>query len=82
MICIKCGKTLPDDSTFCQFCGNKVDVPTANNDGGGGCFFVLNLLPYVTRNYKIFKGKYIFDKQCQCGIGFSEGRLIGVLFVA
>ena len=29
MICNKCGKTLPDDSTFCQFCGSKIEIPTA-----------------------------------------------------
>ena len=28
MICNKCGKTLPDDSTFCQFCGSKIEIPT------------------------------------------------------
>ena len=29
MICNKCGKTLPDDSTFCQFCGSKIEIATA-----------------------------------------------------
>ena len=29
MICNKCGKTLPDDSTFCQFCGSKIEIQTA-----------------------------------------------------
>ena len=29
MICNKCGKTLPDDSTFCQFCGSKIEISTA-----------------------------------------------------
>ena len=28
MICNKCGKTLPNDSTFCQFCGSKIEIPT------------------------------------------------------
>ena len=28
MICNKCGKTLPDDSTFCQFCGSQLETPT------------------------------------------------------
>ena len=26
MKCNKCGKTLPDDSTFCQFCGSKIEI--------------------------------------------------------
>ena len=29
MKCNKCGKTLPDDSTFCQFCGSKIEIATA-----------------------------------------------------
>lgn len=29
MRCNKCGETLPDDSTFCQFCGSKIEIPTA-----------------------------------------------------
>ena len=29
MICNKCGKTLPDDSTFCQFCGSKIATAPA-----------------------------------------------------
>ena len=27
MRCNKCGETLPDDSTFCQFCGSKIETP-------------------------------------------------------
>lgn len=30
MICNKCGKTLPDDSTFCQFCGSEIEIATAD----------------------------------------------------
>lgn len=29
MICSKCNHKLPKDSKFCQFCGNKLDVPAA-----------------------------------------------------
>ena len=32
MICNKCGKTLPDDSTFCQYCGNKIETITVSTD--------------------------------------------------
>ena len=32
MICNKCGKTLPDDSTFCQFCGSKIETITVSAD--------------------------------------------------
>ena len=32
MICNKCGKKLPDDSTFCQYCGNKIEPTTAEAD--------------------------------------------------
>ncbi len=33
MICNKCGKTLPDDSTFCQFCGSKIEtIPAPSED--------------------------------------------------
>ena len=28
MKCNKCDKTLPDDSTFCQFCGSKIEITT------------------------------------------------------
>ena len=30
MICDKCGKTLPDDSTFCQFCGSEIEITTTD----------------------------------------------------
>lgn len=26
MFCRKCGKSIPDDSSFCPFCGNKVEA--------------------------------------------------------
>ena len=32
MICNKCGKTLPDDSTFCQFCGSKIEIIAVSTD--------------------------------------------------
>ena len=32
MICNKCGKTLPDDSTFCQYCGNKIETITVSTN--------------------------------------------------
>ena len=33
MICKKCNHKLPDDSEFCQYCGNKVkNVETAESD--------------------------------------------------
>lgn len=32
MRCLKCGAFLPDDSVFCQFCGEKVEVATDDNE--------------------------------------------------
>lgn len=32
MICNKCGKTLPDDSAFCQFCGSKIEIIAVSTD--------------------------------------------------
>ena len=29
MICNKCNHKLPDDSDFCQYCGNKIDKAVA-----------------------------------------------------
>ena len=26
MICTKCNHKLPDDSEFCQYCGNKIET--------------------------------------------------------
>ena len=26
MICNKCGKTINDDSVFCEYCGNKIEI--------------------------------------------------------
>lgn len=32
MICNKCNNKLPDDSEFCQYCGSKIDVPSATTN--------------------------------------------------
>lgn len=31
MICNKCNHKLPDDSTFCQYCGNRINLDAINN---------------------------------------------------
>lgn len=32
MICNKCNHKLPNDSEFCQYCGSKIEIPTAPAD--------------------------------------------------
>lgn len=39
MICRKCGKTIPDNSSFCNFCGTKqvITRPSRKRGNGQGC---------------------------------------------
>ena len=32
MFCSKCGKEIPDNSSFCQFCGNKIEFVEQKED--------------------------------------------------
>lgn len=36
MFCAKCGKKINDDSTFCPYCGRKVDAPVKSGRPSGG----------------------------------------------
>ena len=32
MFCNKCGKQIPDNSTFCNYCGKKLEIIYDNNN--------------------------------------------------
>lgn len=36
MICNKCGKTINDDSVFCEYCGNKIEIKKEEKKKDGG----------------------------------------------
>ena len=70
MICNKCGKTLPDDSTFCQFCGSKIETIAVSADE----------TPSVSKEEvlaKVLAAGVIEGRKGSCGRGYRRTKGYG-----